>query len=209
VSESAEKTPPRLQEPSSDQEIRWIARRYEEIGAASIPGYAVTKEGLEEAEKFIRAQILDENWNVVVAITDDCRTGSVGMLLCHVRDSPLDGKRECSVDAIHIEESHRGTGLGRILMEHARRWGSERGARRIRTFVAWTNAGMRALCRSQGYAETFVELGRPIEDRVSAGGDRGGHGAGARGGNGTGSPSGGPTRHDPTGPEPPSGPTPR
>jgi GNAT superfamily N-acetyltransferase len=151
--------------PETDAEIRWIADRYEQIGAASIPDYEVTEEGIEEAERFVRAQTLDESWRVVVAV-GDATDDLAGMMICHVRNSPLDGTRECSIDAVHVEPSARRHGLGRRFLEEAERWGRARRAARIRTYVARSNGPMHALCLGEGFRETFVELCRPLEEQA-------------------------------------------
>ncbi len=161
----------RFRTPETDEEVRWLALRYEEIGASTIPAYEVTDEGLEEAEGFIRAQLLDESWRVLMVHEngeDGGRAGPpeddepIGMMICHLRNSPLDRARECSVDALHVESRARRHGVGQFLIEEAERWGVARGAVRIRTYVARENDPMHKLCRGLGFTERFVELGRSL-----------------------------------------------
>jgi GNAT superfamily N-acetyltransferase len=148
-----------LVSPATEHEIAWIAEKYEKIGERSIPGYHSTDDRLEQAKEQVRGWI-QNGQSKVLLVRKDAADGSVplGMLICHVRSSPLDEFPECFIDAVYVEASARRQGIGRKLLAEATRWAKAHGARRTKTFVASNNREMLDLCRAAGYETSFVEL---------------------------------------------------
>lgn len=149
----------RLVSPSAEPEIAWIAEKYEEIGECSISGYQRTTERLEQAKEQVRGWIQDEHSKVVLVQGDSANSSTpLGMLICHIRSSPLDELPECFIDAVYVEATARRQGIGRRLLAEASRWGESRGTKRTKTFVATGNPEMLELCRAFGFEMSFVEL---------------------------------------------------
>lgn len=149
----------RLRPPLSNDEVRWIAEAYDEISVLSIEGYRATEDTLRKAVRLIEFWLEDTDFLVLLAV-ESGRHGSapVGMVICHTRTSPLDKRPEGLLDALYVVPRRRRQGIGRLLEAEATRWALERGAERMRTFVACSNTGMLSLCERLGYTHAFVEL---------------------------------------------------
>ena len=57
-----------------------------------------------------------------------------------------------------VDPEHRGKGIGKLLMNHARSFAEARGIRRLRLFVASDNAPAQSLYRALGFEERTHEL---------------------------------------------------
>jgi len=149
----------RTRRPLNKAEIRWIADAYEEIGVLSIEGYRSTDETLQKAVKLIEFWLEDQDFLVLIGV-ETGRSGAVpvSMVICHVRASPLDRRAEGVIDAIYVVPRKRRTGTARLLEAEATQWARERGAERMRTFVACWNSPMLAFCERLGYGHAYAEL---------------------------------------------------
>jgi len=149
----------RTRRPLNKDEVRWIAEAYEEIGVLSIEGYRTTDETLQKAVKLIDFWLEDTDFLVLLGV-ESGRRGAVpiAMVICHVRTSPLDRRPEGMVDALYVVPRRRRQGVARLLEAQATRWALERGAERMRTFVACWNSPMLALCERLGYSHAYAEL---------------------------------------------------
>ena len=75
---------------------------------------------------------------------------------------PTQPVRDTFIYDIEINESHRGRGLGRALLEAAESWCAEHGSSSVRLNVFAPNIAARALYESAGYAPTSTHMMKRI-----------------------------------------------
>ena len=106
---------------------------------------------------FFREQIASDEARVLVACVDDLVVG-----YAFVRREPaslLDARDESVwLHDLHVEPSHRATGLGRALMAAAWDAAAELGASRLYIIVAAANAAALRLFARHGFTTTMVEM---------------------------------------------------
>jgi GNAT superfamily N-acetyltransferase len=115
-------------EPSDGRPIRLLSMICDDI-AGCVPllaqlGYEMT---VAEATQRVR-DVLSTPDHSVLAAEIDGRV--VGLLHVFVRPA-LENPREAVVQALVVDRACRRTGVGRMLMAEAERWGSERGCRSV------------------------------------------------------------------------------
>jgi GNAT superfamily N-acetyltransferase len=90
----------------------------------------------------------------------------VGLL--HVFDRPaIENPREAVVEALVVDQACRRSGVGRMLMAAAERWGSERGCRSVALSSNVVRAPAHAFYAALGYAvsATSYVLRKPLSPR--------------------------------------------
>ena len=153
----------RILKPNTEVEVNWIAEAHEEVGRMSIRNYRKTRTSFRDAAQQIKNWLKDESYRILVAYDDPTnRSTPVGMLVCGIRKSPLDGELEAFIESVYVEPAMREKGLGQRLIKEACMWGVEKGAKRVKALVSSTNTNMVRLCKKLGYQESFVILEKDI-----------------------------------------------
>ncbi len=67
------------------------------------------------------------------------------------------------VHDIVVDPTHRGSGIGRQLLDAAIVWLKERGAPRVVLDTAWPNEGAQRLFEKAGFRRTMVEMTRELD----------------------------------------------
>lgn len=66
------------------------------------------------------------------------------------------------VEELAVEESLRGHGVGRLLLNAADAWAAERGVKTLALSCATANTGAQGLYKSEGYRETGVKFQKKL-----------------------------------------------
>lgn len=69
----------------------------------------------------------------------------------------------CEMDTLVVAESHRGNGIGALLVEAAEREARSLGARAMRTNVLFSNPHGQKFYKASGYSEIAVRFGKSLE----------------------------------------------
>ena len=145
------------------------AARLREIAAADIPeivpllaqlGYQMSF-----AEAVLRVAEVQRNPDHHLIIAE-LAGRIVGVI--HVFDRPaIENPREAVVQAIVVDEAHRGFGIGRMLMAAAEEWGRERDCRSVVLSSNVARTPAHAFYRALGYrvAATALVLRKPLSGR--------------------------------------------
>ena len=88
-------------------------------------GYPTSEREVERRMRRLAARADDA---VFVAVRND---QVVGWIHVHVREGVESGP-DVEVGGLVVDEAHRGSGIGRLLMAHADRWSAERGYTHVR-----------------------------------------------------------------------------
>jgi ribosomal protein S18 acetylase RimI-like enzyme len=98
----------------------------------------------------IAAILNDPDQCLLVAETDEELVGLVHLTL-RERHPPMVPKRFAVSEAIVVSATHRGSGIGRTLMDAAQRWSRDRGAREVWLDVWEFNAAAIGFYEALGY----------------------------------------------------------
>lgn len=91
-------------------------------------------------------------------IAEDEAGTATGLIWLQPGHHPVTERPEYMVLNLAVEPAHRGQGVGRRLMSHARSYAEARGVRRLRLFVASDNAPALRLYGDLGFTERTREM---------------------------------------------------
>jgi GNAT superfamily N-acetyltransferase len=101
----------------------------------------------EDVRRRLRALATMPGDRVFVAVRGTAVVGWIHLhVWCGVESGP-----DVEVGGIVVDERHRGEGVGRLLMEHAARWGADRGCSRVRLRSNVKRAGAHAFYQRIGF----------------------------------------------------------
>jgi ribosomal protein S18 acetylase RimI-like enzyme len=114
------------------------------------------------SSEVIAAILDDPDQGLLVACDEERPVGLVHVTL-RERRPPMLPKRFAVVEAIVVAAAHRGTGIGRSLMEAAHRWAGARGAVEIWLDVGEFNAGAIGFYEALGYETVSHRMRREFD----------------------------------------------
>ena len=115
-------------------------------------GYPTSAEQMHER---LAMFVHDANYHAVVAVVDARVVGFIGLRVD--RGYEYDGVQGRIV-ALVVDESQRGRGIGRALVDAGEAWARERGAHKIMVNTAHHRARTHEFYRSIGYESTGVRF---------------------------------------------------
>lgn len=128
---------------------------------ASLALHARLQPGFFRAGRDDAPLVVDRHTLVLVA--EAPRAGVVGMLRARVYDTPrrahMAPRRRVMIEDLSVALRHRKRGVGRALVDAARRWSIEQGAAQLLLTLWEGNAGADAFYRALG----FVAVSRVLE----------------------------------------------
>ncbi len=111
--------------------------------------------------------VVDRHTLVLVAETP--RAGVVGLLRARVYDTPrrahMAPRRRAMIEDLSVARAHRKRGVGRALVEAARRWSVEQGAVQLLLTLWEGNAGADAFYRALGFRTVSRVLKLDLSDK--------------------------------------------
>jgi aminoglycoside 6'-N-acetyltransferase I len=102
---------------------------------------------------------------LLIAATDDRAIGFAEARLRTDYVNGCDGSPVAFLEGIYVDPAHRGTGIGRALVEAVRLWGEERGAPEFASDALLDNVESHTFHRAVGFQETervvYFRMARP------------------------------------------------
>lgn len=137
----------------------WLAIGEHHAGLG--PAFALRPDARAEARELLRALLCDAD---VAAFLYEEDGRALGLCLARVDRAPPIGveSRRAEITDLGVAPERRRGGIGRLLVERARAWLVERGARRVEVRVAVRNPEGQAFWRALG----FVDLVDVLEQRL-------------------------------------------
>jgi ribosomal protein S18 acetylase RimI-like enzyme len=141
--------------PATEDDYEALCRLYAEVDALhsrALPGVFRAAEGPPRPRELVRETISSEESALFVAVAE---SGIVGMLDVDIRSAPdypiIVPRRYAHISEIVVTESHRGRGVGQMLMEQAHRWALEKGLSEVELNVWEFNEGAVTFYKKLGY----------------------------------------------------------
>ena len=103
-------------------------------------------------------QTLSETTDTLVAVAEATGHQIVGYVLANSRLTFVDNGPVAWVEEVMVAESHRRSGVGRELMEHAENWATERGA----SYLALASRHAGPFYLRLGYEDAAVFYKKPL-----------------------------------------------
>lgn len=140
----------------------WSQRLIVEYAREKVEAGVWTEEHALELSKAEQATILPDGMrttghDLFVGVVDGEIVGNLWLFT-----DPQQPVRDTFIYDIEINESHRGKGLGRALLEAAESWCAEHGSKSVRLNVFGPNTTARALYESAGYELTSMHMMKRI-----------------------------------------------
>ncbi|MEO5596689.1 MAG: GNAT family N-acetyltransferase [Lysobacteraceae bacterium] len=114
-----------------------------------------------EAGDRLKAVATDLDQTVLVADGDGALCGLLGLDVMYYL--PL-GARTCRITALVVADTHRGSGIGRDLLQAAEAWARQAGAARIEVTSAAHRNEAHAFYRACGYRDGSVRFVKQLGD---------------------------------------------
>jgi len=130
------------------------------IDARMPPGEEIADAYVQE----IFARCAEHAGKVLVAVADNGIAGYVSIMTRMQSDSLDDGHIEYGLIAdLVVLEKHRGSGIGRQLIDAAEEYARTRNVRWLRICVLADNDSARQLYRQTGFSELYLDLEKELQ----------------------------------------------
>ena len=107
--------------------------------------------------------------HTLVPVAELPRAGLVGFLRARVHDTPrrahMTPKRRVMIEDLSVSSRHRKRGVGRALVDAARRWSAEQGAAQVLLTLWEGNEGGEAFYRTLGFRAVSRVLAADLEGK--------------------------------------------
>jgi ribosomal protein S18 acetylase RimI-like enzyme len=123
--------------------------------------FSRAKKGHERFADFVRENIDNSEWLVLLAVEND---KPIGYCMSAVMTYPpvFDMKLYGFIQDLAVTESHRRRGAGSRLVEETLRWFRKQGVKRVEVQVATTNPLSQAFWRRHDFVDYITRLARQI-----------------------------------------------
>ncbi len=138
------------------------------LHAQALPHVFQTVDGPARSRAYLRSLLEGADSALFVAEQKGKLVGMVDVRVHSTPDIPIMiPRRYAMIDAIVVRKTHRHSGIGRALMEHAHEWARGQGVDEIALNVWEFNAGAIAFYEGLGYTTVLRRMWRRLGEQVT------------------------------------------
>lgn len=151
--------------PASEEDVPGIVELWTEMmryHGGLDPRFELAGDALASFEKYLKSSLAEPGRLILVA-----RDGNalVGYVNAQVKTHPpvFATRRHGEITELAVAESHRGRGIGQMLVDHARRWLMDQGVAQVEASAATKNETAISFWTKQGFESYFTVMAADVE----------------------------------------------
>lgn len=128
----------------------------------SLPPWRRRHECIEGIRNDLMRHLDEQPANSFLFVAEDDDGEPVGFIHLQKTQDYFNGRPNCHISDIAVDEDYEGRGVGRALLDHAETWAREHRCQLITLAVFPGNERARAIYESAGYAADLLRLAKPV-----------------------------------------------